>query len=245
MGLVVCMGNGVNEEDALILSARVGCPLADEPGDDLTLMTDGSGLSLLGHGLKFQGDFERMIPRITNGRLSHEMLVHVAKPKRPGLIAIDATAGMGEDALLLAACGYEVTLYEKNAVIAELLRDTMVRAQKSDVLKQIVGRMRLVEGDSVELMHEQFERADLVYLDPMFPKRQKSGLINKKLQLMQRLEMPCGNEKDMLDAAMSLHPQKIIIKRPLKGAYLADTKPSYSVKGKAIRYDCLAFPNAD
>ena len=70
---------------------------------------------------------------------------------KPGehLKAIDATAGMGEDGFLLAAYGYEVTLYEQNPVIAALLKDALRRARKHPVLKDIASRMKLVEGDSV------------------------------------------------------------------------------------------------
>jgi len=38
---------------------------------------------------------------------------------------------MGEDAFLLAAQGYEVTLYEQNPVIAALLKDAIRRAKKN------------------------------------------------------------------------------------------------------------------
>lgn len=239
MELSVCMGNGARREEAEALAAKVGAPLTDEPGEGLTLLIDSDGVSLSGFGMKYRGDFEQMLPRITGGRLAHEMLAHIAKTKEKGLCAIDAAAGMGEDAFLLAACGYEVTLYEKNAVIAALLRDAMRRARKNETLVCIIERMHLVEGDSTELMPQQFDKAELVYLDPMFPPRQKSGLINKKLQLIQKLERPCVDEKAMLDTAFAVCPRRIIIKRPLKGAYLAGVKPNYSVKGKAIRYDCF------
>ena len=36
--------------------------------------------------------------RVTNGRLQHEMLVKAASSEKEGRKAIDATAGMGEDA---------------------------------------------------------------------------------------------------------------------------------------------------
>ena len=170
------------------------------------------------------------------------MLVHVARTKKEHPKAVDATAGMGEDSLLLAACGYEVTMYEQNPVVAALLKDTMRRAKKHPVLGEIVGRMKLVEGNSIELLPKQTGEPDLIYLDPMFPARQKSGLINKKLQLIQKLEQPCPEEESLLEMAMAAKPQKIIIKRPLKGACLAGISPHYTVKGKAIRYDCFNFP---
>ena len=154
-------------------------------------------------------------------------------------MAVDAAAGLGEDALLRAAAGYEVLLFERDAVIASLLRDALERAQSVPQLKDIVSRMKLTEGDSIKMMPLMVHEPELVYLDPMFPERRKSGLINKKLQLLQKLERPCVEEDDLLGAAAALHPRKIIIKRPLKGAFLAAPKPSYSVKGKAIRYDCI------
>ncbi|MBQ9863677.1 MAG: class I SAM-dependent methyltransferase, partial [Lachnospiraceae bacterium] len=46
-------------------------------------------------------------------------------------------------------------------------------------------------------------------------------------------------EEALLNAAISLKPKKIIIKRPLKGPFLAGVKPSYSLKGKAIRVDVI------
>jgi len=108
-------------------------------------------------------------------------------------------------------------------------------------LKEAVGRMKLVCGDSTEGMRKLDFKPDIVLLDPMFPARQKSALIKKKFQLIQRLESPCSTEEQLLDAAVAADPKRIVIKRPLKGPYLADRKPSYSLEGKAIRYDCFVF----
>ena len=84
---------------------RTGAPILEKPGENLTVMFDSKGVSLTGYGLKYQGDFENMLHRVTNGRLQHEMLVRAAKTEEKNLKAIDATAGMGEDAFLLAAYG--------------------------------------------------------------------------------------------------------------------------------------------
>ena len=50
-----------------------------------------------------------------------------------------------------------------------------------------------------------------------------------------------SGEEELLCAAVNLRPHKIVIKRPLKGAFLAGRKPDYSLAGKAIRYDCFVF----
>lgn len=239
--LVVCMGEGAKEEDAIALSNSVNAPVSNQPGEHLTLLLEETGLSLTGYGLTYQGDFEQMIRRVGN-HLQHEMLVHVAKSKNENLKAVDATAGMGEDSFILAAYGYQVTMFEQNPVVAALLKDALRRAQNHPVIGEIVNRMTLIEGNSIELLPKQTQELDLIYLDPMFPARQKSGLIQKKLQLIQKLEQPCPEEEALLDMAMAIRPKKIIIKRPLKGSNLANRKPHYSIKGKAIRYDCFAFP---
>ena len=238
--ITVCLGKGGQREMAEAFARRTGAEIIDRPGEYLTVLFDGKGVSLTGFGLTYQGDFENMIHRVTNGRLQHEMLVRAVKSEKPGRRAIDATAGMGEDAFLLAAQGYEVTLYEQNPVIAALLKDALRRARKNMILKEIAGRMKLIEENSVEAMTRQMDPVDVIYLDPMFPARQKSGLINKKLQLIQKLEPPCSAETDLFDAAIKAGPSKIIVKRPLKSEFLAGRKPSYTLNGKAIRYDCYA-----
>ena len=221
---------------------KTGAPIVDKPGEYLTIHFDSKGVSLSGFGLTYQGDFaETMMHRVTNGRLQHEMLVKAASSEKEGRKAIDATAGMGEDAFLLAAQGYEVTLYEQNPVVAALLKDAIRRAKKNQILKDIAGRMKVVEADSVESMSKLLDPVDVIYLDPMFPARQKSSLINKKLQLIQKLEPPCSEETDLFDAALKVCPTRIIFKRPLKSECLAGREPSYTLKGKAIRYDCYVL----
>ena len=128
-------------------------------------------------------------------------------------------------------------MIEYNPVICELLKDSMKRASVS--MSGIISRMSLSEGDSIELLPTYTDRADVVYLDPMFPERNKSALIKKKFQLLHNLESPCASEHDLLEAALAVRPKKIVIKRPLKGAYLDGRRPDYSYTGKAIRFDCI------
>ena len=161
-------------------------------------------------------------------------------------VAIDATAGLGEDSLLLAAAGFRVHLFEYNPVIAALLLDAMERAREVPELREPVSRMELHVGDSIEAMHRPKDSIgcipDLVLLDPMFPERQKSALVKKKFQLIHRLESPCMEEETLLNAAIAAGPGKILIKRPPKGPWLAGRKPGYSISGKAVRYDCILLP---
>ena len=255
------------------------------PDAPVWLAVDADGLSLTDGDQAMRGDFTKLQKRLQYHNLTHELLVKATKVKgREKLRVIDATAGMGEDSLLLAAAGCEVTLYEQDPVIAALLQDTMRRALEEAALQAIVMRMQLVEGDSIDHLQklsdagmssnvpfgtqgdaiehscpsstasdatanssdEALKRPDVIYLDPMFPERQKSGLVKKKFQLIHYLEAPAENEEALMQAAIDARPFKIVVKRPAKGPYLACLKPSYSLDGKAIRYDCYVYPeNAD
>lgn len=195
--IVVCLEKGGARDMAEAFSRRTNTPIAEKPGEHLTVLFNSKDVSLTGYGLTYQGDFENMLHRVTHGRLQHEMLVRASKSEKPGRKAIDATASMGEDGFLLADQGYEVTLYQQNPVIAVLLKDALRRAKKHPVLKEIAARMKL--------------------------------------------EPPCSQETDLFDAAISADPDKIIVKRPLKSEFLAGRKPSYTLSGKAIRYDCYTL----
>ena len=216
----------------------------DEKRDGLTLVRDGEGLALVGEGQVLRGDFTRMLPRIKAGRLNSELLVKAAKIKNAEgeLTAVDATAGLGEDSLLLAAAGFRVTLYERNPVVYELLKDALERAVQIPELAPVVARMTAVHADSVAGMAALETPPDVILLDPMFPARQKSALVKKKLQMIQKLEQPCDDEITLLLTAMEARPKKLIVKRPPKGDWLAGLKPDHSIEGKAVRFDCFASP---
>ena len=49
-------------------------------------------------------------------------------------------------------------------------------------------------------------------------------------------------QEELRRAALLAHPRKVVVKRPVKGPYLAGVKPSHTVAGKAVRYDCIVPP---
>lgn len=209
----------------------------------LNLIETDEGLALTDGTLFMSGDFTKLLPRLKTNNLNSEMLVKATRLKdaaNPTLL--DATAGMGEDSLILAAAGFKVDLYEYDPIIATLLSDTLSRSRKVPELSEIVARMTLHEENSIEAMRNIETPPDVILLDPMFPARSKSGLIKKKFQLLQKLEKPCDNEEALLEAALLAKPRKIVIKRPAKGPFLAGRKPDYSLDGKAVRYDCIILP---
>ncbi len=247
MNLIVFVYSGADAETAELLAKRLNVPLtyekSDIQSDGLVLRFNADGLTLVGDGQELRADFTRMLPRLRQNNLQGELLVKAAKIKGADheLTAIDATAGFGEDSLLLAAAGFSVRLYEYNPVIAALLRDALRRASEMPELADTVGRMQLFEEDSVTALYGLSSPPDVILLDPMFPARQKSALVKKKFQLIHQLEQPCTDEEKMVRAAIEVRPHKIVIKRPPKGPYLAGIKPAFSLTGKAVRFDCIVL----
>lgn len=245
--------------EARVLAARLGLPFVgatcgqapDGPsgGSTLALRLGASGLSLVGAGMELLPDLGRMLPRLRPQSLARELLVRAARVRGAEGVptAIDATAGLGEDSLLLAASGFEVTLVEHDPIIAALLADELDRARLDERIAGPACHMRLVEGESAKVLGQlalQGARPDVVLLDPMFPARRKSASVRKKPQLLQRLERPCTDEEGarLLEAALAARPRKVVVKRPAKGPWLGGRKPSHSIAGKAVRYDCYVVP---
>ena len=206
---------------------KTGGVMTDKaPCGELYLCVSDKGISLNKDGLSYMGDFSSEIKRLKES------------DERKEKVALDATAGMGDDSLLLAAAGFKVYMYEYNPVIFTLLEDTVKRALNDKYLSEIAGRMHVINGDSTVLMRELDYTPDVVLLDPMFPERKKSGMIKKKFQLLQCLESPCSVETEMMESGFATGAKRIIVKRPSNGPVLSERKPDYQILGNSIRYDC-------
>lgn len=248
-GIVVLASDEAGRPSAERAAEALEAPLArdvEEAAGALVLRASAEGLALECDGMSLRQDFARMLPRLKPARLHGELLVKASRLKglpadaRP--TAVDATAGLGEDALLLAAAGFQVRLLERNPAIALLLQDALRRAALDPRLADIVAHMAFSPGDSVDELPSMSPAPDVVYLDPMFPERAKSAAVKKKFQLLHRLERPCDDEEALLAAAFAARPRKVVVKRPPKGPWLAGKRPSHAVAGKAVRYDCYALP---
>lgn len=150
---------------------------------------------------------------------------------------IDATAGMGGDALLLACMGYEVLAIERSPIIAALLEDGLRRGEADErIMAALGGRLRMVHGDARQVLLAGEVKADVVYVDPMFPpKRRASALPKKEIQL---LRLVVGDDPDaaqLMAAARQAATQRVVVKRPTHAPPLAE--PSMSIEGKLVRYD--------
>ncbi|WP_369960448.1 class I SAM-dependent methyltransferase [Pseudomonas benzenivorans] len=151
---------------------------------------------------------------------------------------LDATAGLGRDAFVLASLGCAVTLIERQPLIAALLEDGLARAAADAEVASIVARMQLLHGNAIELMGAWTgEPPQVIYLDPMFPHRDKSALVKKEMRLFRPF---VGDDLDapaLLAAALALASHRVVVKRPRKAPVIEGAKPGYALEGKSSRYD--------
>jgi 16S rRNA G966 N2-methylase RsmD len=108
---------------------------------------------------------------------------------------------------------------------------------------------------------------DIVYLDPMFPTRTKSAAVKKPMQILHALldtqnensssatendnvlQQRLLQEQTLLQTALRLAHQRVVVKRPIHAPYLGTTtsgtettttypyKPSYQIHGSINRWD--------
>lgn len=155
------------------------------------------------------------------------------------LSVLDATAGLGRDAFVLATLGCRVTLIERSPIIAALLRDGLARASLDEATQAVVGRMRLCVGDAATLMDglTEDECPDVVYLDPMYPQRGKSALVKKEMRLLRALVGEDADAPQLLAAALKVARKRVVVKRPRLAAALPGAAASHSLPGNTTRFD--------
>lgn len=134
------------------------------------------------------------------------------------LQVVDATAGLGRDALVLAHLGCEVRMLEQSPVMHALLADGLERgvAEAGAEFVEVLQRLQLVHMDARSWLTTagREQPPDVVYLDPMFPPRDKTAKVKKDMALLHRL---LGSEEDpgsLLEAALAVARHRVVLKRP-------------------------------
>lgn len=151
---------------------------------------------------------------------------------------IDATAGLGRDAFVLACVGCKVNLVERNPVVSALLEDGLNRAyQDAEIGKFMQERMVLLSVHSIAELDPIKDAADVVYLDPMYPHKQKSALVKKEMRVFQQLVGADSDSDDFFFPATQLARKRVVVKRPDYAPFLAEQKPDFSQETKNHRFD--------
>jgi 16S rRNA (guanine1516-N2)-methyltransferase len=179
----------------------------------------------VGHRLKFGGGRGQDLARamgLKNG-------------KTPTVI--DATAGLGRDAFLLASLGAQVTLIERSAEMHTLLADGLARADaEGGAFSDIIARMTLLHGDAKDLLPHLDAQAILI--DPMHPPRKNSALVKLELRQVRDIVGTDGDAAGLVNVALAHAKQRVVLKWPAKGDPIEGVRPwSHQIIGKSTRYD--------
>lgn len=164
----------------------------------------------------------------------------IAKGHRPTIL--DATAGLGRDGMILVHAGCQVRFLERNPAIHVLLSDAVNRAQHDESIGPwVTERARVLpRGSIIEQAYAQQlakEPPMAIYLDPMFPHREKSAAVKKDMQMLQHLAGTDEDSDQLLPAALAVATHRVVVKRPAKAPYLAGQHPSAQVPSKKHRFD--------
>ncbi|NLR74782.1 class I SAM-dependent methyltransferase [Leeia aquatica] len=228
-----------------LLAERYGFVCRPRRDEAHSLWLDAQGLALLSHGPQAPGplrvDFVAGAAahrRKFGGGRGQAVAKAIGLKGTQTCRVLDATAGLGGDAFVLASLGCEVQMFERVAVVAALLEDGLLRAAEDPEVGDIVARMQLQYGDALQLLREQPDAAfDVVFLDPMFPEKRGTARARKGMQVFQQLLSGDPDADGLLLEACRVARRRVVVKRPKGAPWLADRAPSGAIGGDSTRFD--------
>lgn len=235
------------------LAKQISLPLLTQKIPKTAIMVYGKdGLSLHHcRGGRIWVDFSTKKWQYRLARIHQERLVKaMGKMKAADCLKtriIDGTGGLGRDSFILAGAGFQVTIFERNPIIAALLSDGLKRALQEPAIQQIAKRICLIKKDFLFFLlfsstMAEVNPPDIIYLDPMFVETNSKALVKKELQMIQQI---VGKEHDgnqLFAMAMKHARKRVVVKRATNGDWLTPHPPSYSTAGKTIRFDIYLAP---
>lgn len=230
------------------LSAKYAIPVVEGAATDgLALVYDEQGLGLVDAAEKQQTPVRaelnsaEMQYRLRKSTAKSEAIVKAIGNKGAPWHIVDATPGLGRDAMVMAHFGCEVTMIERSPVVAALLDDALYWLGQAQ--PKLASRIMLLHDNSVAAMVKWLDEKaeelypEAIYLDPMFPHRKKSALVKKQMQLFQQLLGPDSDANALLEPARKLAKRRVVVKRPNSAPALANTAPTLAISSKKHRFD--------
>lgn len=177
--------------------------------------------------------YRRQHASLRNETLARALgLNHRASP-----IIVDATAGLVRDSFILASLGFDVQLLERSPIVHALVADGIARAQENSHVAPIVNRLHLIQTDAITWLKNCETKPDIIYLDPMFPERQKSALVKKEMRIFHDLIGEDLDANALLEAALACATKRVVVKRSRLAEPISGPSPSLEMKGSSSRFD--------
>lgn len=157
--------------------------------------------------------------------------------RKNDLTILDSTAGLGQDAMVLASLGANVIALERHPLLYLLLQDGLTRAATQ--LPEMTKRIQLFHQDALGFLQQtnKLANVDVIYLDPMFPPRQKSAQVKANMQLLHDIAGQDVDKNALLSAALNTSIKRIVLKQPRHAPLLTAHQPTHQVIAKSCRWD--------
>ena len=211
---------------------RIRLRLACEPDDAVRIEITAAGVRIGKEGESGHVVVElREVDR--RARQGQRLALARACGVRAGLRVLDAAAGFGLDGLALAALGCRVHLVERSPLIFTMLEDAVERWRSANA--PAGARVTIALADCLSL--PRTADYDVVYLDPMFPKRRKSALPNRRAQLLAALVGRCADTgiAELMSFAGGAARERVVVKRRRRDPVLGT--PAWQIVGERVRFD--------
>ena len=150
---------------------------------------------------------------------------------------IDATAGLGYDAFILASLGANVTLIERSKIMHNLLQEGISEAKSfGGEISGIINRMNLIFGDSKFILPDLLP--EVILIDTMYKDRKKTALVKNDMRLVRDIVGSDSDYIQLIEVALNQASNRVVIKQPRYADQIDNIKPySHQILGKTIRYD--------
>ncbi len=236
-------------EDRLTVQAQArvlatsALPLEAVATDQLALLLEDGSWQLTLQGRGWHPDWLQpdRLRRYRQASLKREALARACGLKagqRPAIC--DATAGLAQDATVLAVLGSAVTLLEAHPVVHLLLHQAWRRACEHPDFGPAFARMRLFQGDSLHWLRQQATAPDVIYLDPMFARHDLKAQVSKPMQLLRRLQadwpVSASEAEALLREARQRAGQRVVVKRARRAPPLLEP-PHHAIEAGNCRFD--------
>lgn len=159
---------------------------------------------------------------------------------------VDATGGLGRDALALATFGFHVVACEENPLLQSLWEDALAR--------HTPPRLRFEAQDAVGYLTKLVAddaRPEVIYLDPMYPHGPRKALQQRELRLIKAAVASTGKmdanvvdaaNEVLFDTAMATATRRVVVKRPSWAPPLVTAGITHRYQGRSTRYDLYVVP---
>ena len=174
--------------------------------------------------------------RLQHSTGKHQLLARaVGLNKKSDLKILDTTAGLGHDMFVMAKLGAQITALERNQSLYLLLQEALQTAQTK--YPAVVANITLLHADAISFLANTTEKYNVIYLDPMYPERNKSALGKQEMRLLRELVGDDEDSTELLSAALQAKPNRVVVKRAKLAPLLGQEKPDLQFKGNSSRWD--------